>query len=238
MSSTIQEHKEIRISGEQQSLPLRESVYLSLRKAILTGALEPGERLTEIRLGKMLGTSRTPIREAIHRLAEEGLVAIARGSGARVAKITEQELQEVMEIRSAMDQLCARLASRRITEDGTALLQKALEEFNRAILHGGQLEIADADVAFHDVIYDAAGNSKIQGILRGLADNIYRYRYEFIRDDVHYENLLREHKEICEAIVARDEDRASEAARVHIERQWESIRTQIHAVQNAKELQS
>ena len=230
------EHKEIRISGEQQSLPLRESVYLSLRKAILTGNLEPGERLTEIRLGKMLGTSRTPIREAIHRLAEEGLVSITRGSGARVAKITEKELQEVMEIRSAMDQLCARLASRRITEEGKARLKKALDEFNRAILHGSQLEIADADVAFHDVIYSAAGNSRIQGILRGLADNIYRYRYEFIRDDVHYENLLREHKEICEAVTSRDEDRASEAARVHIERQWESIRTQIHAAQSAKEI--
>lgn len=90
---------------DQQSIPLRETVFLTLRKLILTGKLDPGERLTEVRLGKILGTSRTPIREAIRKLEIEGLVTITPGSGARVARITEGDLQDVMEVRCALDQL-------------------------------------------------------------------------------------------------------------------------------------
>ncbi len=219
----------LQLSEDQRSLPLRESAYLALRKAILTGGLEPGEHLTEIHLGQMLGTSRTPVREAIRMLADEGLVTITRGTGARVAQITEEELQEVLELRCALDQLCARLAAERITEEGKEELQKALAAFVRAISHGTQMEIADADVAFHDVIIRAAGNRKIQGILSGLADNIYRYRYEFIRDEEHYGNLVREHRAICAAILAGDADQADQTARIHISRQWDSIRERLHA---------
>ena len=90
------------MSEEQQSMPLRDAVFMSLRKAILTGKIKPGERLTEIKLGKLLGTSRTPIREAIRKLELEGLVTIVPGSGARVSGMTVEDLQEVMEVRSAL----------------------------------------------------------------------------------------------------------------------------------------
>ena len=109
---------EIVLESEDQSMPLRETVFQTLRKAILTGKLEPGERLTEIRLGKILGTSRTPIREAIRKLELEGLVTIVPGSGARVAQITERQLQDVLEVRRALDMLCARLASKRSDHPG------------------------------------------------------------------------------------------------------------------------
>lgn len=220
---------------EDQSLPLRETAFLSLRRAILTGKLEPGERLTEVRLGRILGTSRTPIREAIRKLELEGLVTITPGSGARVAKITEQELQEVMEVRNALDQLCAQLACKRITEEGRHKLKRALDEFESTTVTGDQLEIAEADVRFHAVITDAAANRKLKEILNGLADNIYRYRYEFIKDDNHYEMLVKEHREIYEGIISGDEERARKAANVHIHRQWEFIRDQLHLSQNRKD---
>ena len=82
------------MTEEQQSMPLREAVFMSLRKAILTGKLKPGERLTEVKLGKLLGTSRTPIREAIRKLELEGLVTIVPGSGARVSGMTVEDLVE------------------------------------------------------------------------------------------------------------------------------------------------
>ncbi len=214
-------------SMEEQSIPLRDAVFLSLRRAILTGKLEPGERLTEVRLGKLLGTSRTPIREAIRKLELEGLVTIVPGSGARVAKITANELQEVMEVRNALDQLSARLASRRITADEKRDLKEACKQFSVAIKSGSQLEIAEADVKFHDVIISAARNKKLHGIISGLADNIYRYRFEFIKDDVHYEQLEREHLEIMNAILAGDEERAVRASSLHIDRQWRFIREQL-----------
>ena len=91
-------------------LPLREVVYMTLRKAILKGEFKPGERLMEITLANRLGVSRTPIREAIRKLELEGLVTIIPRSGAQVAQISEKELKDVLEVRRSLDSLCSELA--------------------------------------------------------------------------------------------------------------------------------
>ena len=146
------------MTEEQQSMPLREAVFMSLRKAILTGKLKPGERLTEVKLGKLLGTSRTPIREAIRKLELEGLVTIIPGSGARVSGMTVEDLQEVMQVLSALEQLSAGLASERITGDEKEHLRDACNAFIRSTQNGDSLAIAEADVRFHEVILKAAKN--------------------------------------------------------------------------------
>ena len=173
---------------DQQSIPLRETVFLTLRKLILTGKLHPGERLTEVRLGKILGTSRTPIREAIRKLELEGLVTITPGSGARVA---------------------------------------ASEAFEYSTKFGNEQEIAESDVRLHEVIMKAARNKRLEQVLSGLADTIYRFRYEYIRDDLHYEQLIMEHRAICRAILDGDADGATQAAKTHIDRQREFILGQL-----------
>ncbi|MBQ3392453.1 MAG: GntR family transcriptional regulator [Lachnospiraceae bacterium] len=214
-------------ASQEQSIPLRDSVFLTLRKAILTGKMKPGERLTEVRLGRMLGTSRTPIREAIRLLELEGLVTIIPGSGARVAAMTERDLQEVMEVRCVLEQLSVRLASRRITSHYRDELKAACDEFERTVQRGNEMEIAEADVRFHDVIMEASGNSLLCDIIGNLADNIYRYRYEYIRDEGHYGRLVAEHRQICDAILAGEDAKASNAAMDHIRRQYEYIRRQL-----------
>ncbi len=220
---------EMSMTEDQQSMPLRDAVFMSLRKAILTGKIKPGERLTEVKLGKLLGTSRTPIREAIRMLELEGLVTIVPGSGARVSRMTVEDLQEVMEIRSALEQLSAGLASERITDSEKDELREACNEFIRCTQQGDSLDIAEADVRFHDLILKAAKNEKLGSILGGLADNIYRYRYEFIRDDEHYEHLIIEHSEIYRMIYMGNREGAEKAARNHIARQWDYIRNQLLA---------
>ena len=215
------------MTEEQQSMPLRDAVFMSLRKAILTGKLKPGDRLTEVKLGKILGTSRTPIREAIRLLEEDGLVTIVAGSGARVSRMTVEDLQEVMEIRSALEQLSAGLASERITEAGKVQLREACTSFNRLTQTRDSVMIAEADVRFHDLILKAAKNGKLKEILDGLADNIYRYRYEFIQDDLRYEHLIAEHLDICNAIVSGNREEAEKAAQVHIDHQYRAIREQL-----------
>ena len=216
---------------DQQSIPLRETAFLTLRKLILTGKLHPGERLTEVRLGKILGTSRTPIREAIRKLELEGLVAITPGSGARVARITEEDLQDVMEVRSALDQLCASLASQRITEEEKKELIRSRDAFEASTRFGDQQEIAENDVHFHDVIAAAARNRRLDQVMTGLADTIYRFRYEYIRDDLHYEELIEEHRVICQAVLEGDSETASRGARDHIDRQRDYILSQIRKMQ-------
>ena len=192
---------EMSMTEDQQSMPLRDAVFMSLRKAILTGKIKPGERLTEVKLGKLLGTSRTPIREAIRMLELEGLVTIVP----------------------------AGLASERITESEKDSLREACNDFIRSTQQGDSLDIAEADVRFHDLILKAAKNEKLGSILGGLADNIYRYRYEFIRDDEHYEHLIIEHSEIYRMIYMGNREGAEKAARNHIARQWDYIRNQLLA---------
>ena len=98
-------------------LPLRDVVFNTLRQAIITGEFAPGERLMEIALAERLGVSRTPVREAIRKLELEGLVVMIPRKGAEVARITERRLKEVLEVRCALEELGATLASQRITEE-------------------------------------------------------------------------------------------------------------------------
>ena len=98
-------------------LPLRDVVFNTLRRAILKGELEPGERLMEIALANKLGVSRTPIREAIRKLELEGLVVMIPRKGAEVARITEKDLRDVLEVRTSLEKLAIELACDRITED-------------------------------------------------------------------------------------------------------------------------
>ena len=98
-------------------LPLRDVVFNTLRQGILKGELEPGERLMEVQLANRLGVSRTPIREAIRKLELEGLVVMIPRKGAEVAKISEKNLQDVLELRCALEELAIELACERISED-------------------------------------------------------------------------------------------------------------------------
>lgn len=219
--------------NEEQYLPLRESVFNTLRKAILTGELKPGERLMEIHLANKLGVSRTPIREAIRKLELEGLVKIIPRSGAQVAQISEQDLKDVLEIRRSLDILCARLASERITPEEKERLQRNCEHFEQMTMSGDQVEVASADVDFHDVISEAAKNRRLLQILNSLADQMYRYRFEYIKDDLRYQQLVKEHYEICNAIIRGDAQAAAAAAKVHIDHQEESI---LHQLRLSKDL--
>ena len=98
-------------------LPLRDVVFNTLRQAILKGEFQPGERLMEIQLAQRLGVSRTPIREAIRKLELEGLVIMIPRKGAEVAKITEKNMRDVLEVRLALEKLAMELACQRITEE-------------------------------------------------------------------------------------------------------------------------
>ncbi len=218
--------KELTIELDQD-LPLRESVFNTLRKNILSGELGPGEHLTEIRLGRMLGTSRTPIREAIRKLEKEGLVVIHPGSGAVVAPISEKDLKDVLEVRRNLDVLCARLASLRITAEDKQRLTAACRAFAQQTATSDHIAIAKADVDMHDIIAAAAGNRLLLEILNGLADQVYRYRFEYIKDDMHYDRLVAEHTAIVSAIVEGDEERAAAAAAEHIDNQERSILAQL-----------
>ena len=141
--------------------PLREVVFLRLRRAILQGEMEPGERLMEIRLAQQLGVSRTPVRDAIHKLVEDGLVSIVPRCGAIVAGITDKDMRDVLEVRITLEKLAVSLCAERITADGVEKLKEANERFRKTVASGELIKIAEADVAFHDIIYSITDNKRL-----------------------------------------------------------------------------
>lgn len=197
-------------------LPLRDVVFNTLREAILKGDLKPGERLMELQLAAQLGVSRTPIREAIRMLEQEGLAVTVPRKGAEVAKMTLKGMEDVLEIREALDILACQLACERITEEQLVLLKEKKKAFEKSLKTGNVKEIAETDVAFHDVIYDATGNQKLVNMLNNLREQIYRYRVEYLKREENYPKLIKEHNEIYTSLANRSKKDATDSIREHV----------------------
>lgn len=205
-------------------LPLRDVVFHTLREAILKGELKPGERLMELQLASKLGVSRTPIREAIRMLEQEGLAVTIPRKGAEVARMTEKDMEDVLQIREVLDELAVKLACDNITREEIKELEKKMFQFEGSIRQDDIKKIAQADVAFHDVIYRAAGNVKLMTMLDNLREQIYRYRVEYLKDEKAYPTLIREHREILAALEKHEKKKVVEAMKVHVERQAEVVK--------------
>ena len=205
-------------------LPLRDVVFNTLRQAILKGELKPGERLMEIQLANKLGVSRTPVREAIRKLELEGLVLMIPRKGAEVAEITRQDMEDVLEVRTALEELAVKDACDHITDAQLSELKKASNEFKKALLEGKDLvTCADADMHFHNVILSATNNRRLIQMLNNLSEQMYRYRMEYLKDERTHKTLIDEHDAIRRALQKHDKTNAGAAIRVHIDNQKRSI---------------
>lgn len=204
-------------------LPLRDVVFNALRESILHGELKPGEHLVEVTLAQQLGVSRTPIREAMHKLEQEGLVKMMPRRGARVASISEKNVHDVLEVRKALERLAAELAVARITPQEKIKLRQAEGEFTASINNKNLAQIAQKDEAFHDVIYQATKNQKLEFVINNLREQMYRFRLEYIKDERNRKLLVAEHRSIADAILKGDLEAAKAESEIHIENQEKTI---------------
>ena len=204
-------------------LPLREVVFNTLRQAILKGELKPGERLMEIALAERLGVSRTPIREAMRKLEQEGLVVMIPRRGAQVANITEKDLNDVLEVRIALENVAIEKACARMTEEEMRRLWLAAKEFEHTIAEGNLVKLAEADVAFHEVIYQASDNKRLIQVLNNMREQIYRYRVEYLKREEAHPQLIAEHAEIIEYISKGEKKAATDVMCKHIDNQVTTV---------------
>lgn len=214
-------------NGVNEYLPLRDVVFRTLREAILKGELKPGERLMEIKLANKLGVSRTPIREAIRKLELEGLVIMIPRKGAEVADITEKSLQDVLEVRQSLEELSVRLACERITKDEIKKMRQAQKEFAEISQTGDITVIAEADVAFHDIIYQSTKNPKLVQLLNQFREQMYRYRVEYLKTEGVLPQLIVEHENLMQAICSGKSDEAGKMICSHIQNQMEGVQSKI-----------
>jgi len=197
--------------------PLREVVFKSIRGAILSGVLKPGERLMEVQLAEKLGVSRTPVREAIRKLELEGLIIMMPRKGAYVADLSIKDITDVLEIRAALEGLASGLAALRITDEEIEELNLTALHFHQAIEADDFERIVQMDIEFHDRVFKAAGNEKLLQINNNLREQVQRFRIMYISKSSKPKNLAKEHYEIAEAISKRDAEMADKLAKRHIE---------------------
>ena len=212
-------------------LPLRDVVFQTLRSAILRGDLKPGERLMELQLASKLGVSRTPIREAIRMLEQEGLAITIPRRGAEVAKMTEKDMGDTLQIRRALEELAVVLVCDKITEEDVAELRAAMKHFEEMTKQDNVVDLAKADVALHETVYRIADNPKLVQLLGDIREQMSRYRAEYLKDRSIYPILFQEHRDMVDALEKRNKDLVVKITMKHLYNQEEGMKRIIRQQQ-------
>jgi DNA-binding GntR family transcriptional regulator len=199
-----------------ENLTLWERVYDYLRTEILDGRLQPGTELIEVALAGQLGVSRGPLREAIGRLAAEGLVTVSPRRGAVVRSLSKEEFLELYQVREALERMAVQLAVPRLTDEQF----QELAELNDAMdAHAAKNKVDaffDANLVFHARLFEAAGNAKLQNLYRQLLGQLGSYRLRSLTFRGNLQRSVSEHKAILRAARRGDAERAARLMAEHI----------------------
>ena len=212
---------------EYQDVSLSNRVFQKLRNNILTGKYEEHEELREITIGKELGVSRTPVREALRRLELEGLVTIIPNKGAYVTGITPKDVKDIYLIRSQLEGLCARLATENITNEQLDKLDEIilLSEFHLNRENSAE-QMAELDSKFHEVLYEATNSRILSHVLTDFHKYVLMARKSSVVSEERAKKSIQEHKAILQAIRDRDADMAEQLANEHIMQVIQNLRKQ------------
>lgn len=213
-----------------ENLTLWQRVHRHLREEILAERLAPGTELSEVALSKELSVSRGPIREAMGRLAAEGLVSITPRRSAVVRSMTTEELIDAYQVREALEVLAVRLAVPRLTEQD---LQDFADLVDRMAAHAKvseATEFFEANVAFHELFCRLSGNQKLSQVHHALITEMRRFEARTLSLRGNLDRSVTEHRDILEAASRGDADEAARLASVHVrvptERMDEVLRSQ------------
>jgi DNA-binding GntR family transcriptional regulator len=206
-----------RQTNVSDGLPSSELVYRRLKDQIVSGDLAPGSRLIELSIAADFGVSRTPVREALKRLAAENLVLADPSRGMIVHAPDAGEIEDVFVVRQALDGLAARLAAHRITPTELSRLRVIVDTMGEAIEAGRREQIILANQRFHDVIYAAAGNPALARVASDLRDFVRRFTTLPFASPDRVEHVLAEHEAVLDALQRHDPEAAQAASNAHLE---------------------
>ncbi|MFT0893049.1 GntR family transcriptional regulator [Pseudochelatococcus sp. G4_1912] len=214
--------------SQAETLSLSEEVATRLEEEILHGRRKPGDRLDERQLAEQYGVSRTPVREALQRLAASGLVVSRGKQGLQVAKLAVADLLDAFSVVAELEALAAGQAARRITPAQKEEMIKAHAACEEAVLRGDADAFFSANIAFHQVIAAASHNRVLQDQLRRLTVKTSPYRRIITFQADRMSKSIPEHNEVMDAIFRGDSLGASQALRGHVTLLGEGLSDLIH----------
>ena len=199
--------------GERHAL-LTQLILNALRERILSGQLAPGERLVEGKLSEEFGVSRMPVREALRALAAEGIVSIEPRRGATVIRFTDDQIQDMVEVRATLEALNAKLAARRNDPAQIAMLERILADGAKLTSVDDLARISALNQEFHEALGNVAGNSVLQELMRWLRERTALFFS--VNNRARRRQNWDEHAAILRAVVAGDAELASLLAARHV----------------------
>jgi len=207
----------------QERKSLGEHVFESLKHSIVRGKISSGEWLVESHIAETLGISRTPVREAIHKLEREGLIERQPRGGFTVLGLEREDIEETFGIRSVLEGYAARLAAVKHAAQELEELENKIDEFQTALDHKKMNLLPAINTEFHDLLYSLSKSPKLINMINGLRDQIYRYRQMILKERKFASTSNLDHKKMLKYIRKRDDEGAERLVRDHILRGQEMV---------------
>ncbi|MED1820778.1 GntR family transcriptional regulator [Bacillus subtilis] len=207
--------------------------YNQLKKMIFNGTFKPGERINETQLAKSFGVSRSPIREAMRLLEKDGLLKADDRNGFSITLLTAKDVDEIYKIRIPLEQLAVELVIDEADEEELTILEKQLEETEKAIHKGTEdTEIIRLNQKFHELLVDFSHNRHLKNLLEHVNDLIHFCRILNYTGDYRAETILREHRRIFEEVKKKNKEAAKQHVLSHFNHDCEHLK---HVLEEGKE---
>jgi len=200
----------------QERKSLGQHVFDNLKQAIIRGNIAPGEWLVESHIAQMLGISRTPVREAIHKLERERLIERQPRGGFTVLGLNRDDIEETFGIRSVLEGYAARLATKKHKSKELKALEEKIEQFQECLKKKQMKALPQINTEFHELLYALSKSPRLIHIINGLRDQIFRFRRIILKDNKFANISNDDHKQMLEFMRKRDAEGVENLVRDHI----------------------
>jgi DNA-binding GntR family transcriptional regulator len=214
--------------------PLRDRAYTSIKNAIITAQLKPDQRIVEERMAADIGSSRTPVREALQKLEKEGLIFRPPRTGFVVKGVVEEEVEDILGLQSMLEGYAGRLATQRITEDEITHLEDLIKRQEECVTNADTEMFIRLDGEFHDALHRAAKHARLYGLVQGLRDYMDRYRVIIFRSHANLDRSIKDHKEVVSLMKTKDARRIEKLIGKHMIRGKNVIKKKIRRDRQGK----
>ncbi len=221
--------KGIRALGKPRSMG--DIAYDYLKQAIVKGDIPPGQRLIENQLSALMEVSRVPVREAVKKLEQEGLVERSGVRGFVVKGLTRTEIEETLGIRALLESYAAYLATEHMDDDTLKKLEDSIQAYRMVLEKKGSNteKLMQLNSQFHEIIYKAAGSAKLYTLINSFRDAIHRYRRPLLACENYAQVSLNDHEDMVRAMRLKDKKKVEQLVRKHILRGMDIIISELDA---------